>query len=166
MMQLKEAESKLQNEKNSLLQQLHAMDQQALQYKHQLQECRQQLHEQQLEQETRFQQVQMQLKEAREQFGALQQQYVQLQQQAATDSAASSSTVHQLQKQLIVAQEKQHLEEIATANALANCKQAEVDLHAARDRVKYLEIAISGHVTRLEAQATELSGTDYVVHNQ
>ena len=57
-------------------------------------------------------------------------------------------------------------EEIATANALANCKQAEVDLHAARDRVKYLEIAISGHVTRLEAQATELSGTDYVVHNQ
>ena len=163
LLQMKEAESKLQNEKNSLLQQLHTMEQEASQYQHQQRDYQQQLQQQQLEQETRLRQLQLQLLESQEQFEKLQQQHLQQQHQVAVDSETSSSAVHHLQQQLIAAQESQRLEAAAAAEALASNKCVKEELQVARDRIKYLESAISGHVTRLEAQTTELSGSSIVL---
>ncbi len=65
-----------------------------------------------------------------------------------------------MQEQLSEAQENQRVEAASAAAALTSSKCIQSELQAARDRIKYLENAISGHVTRLQAQDTELSGAN------
>lgn len=148
----------LQNQNASLLQQLHQKEQEAIKNCQQQQEHHQQIHQHQLEKEASVQQLQLQLKDVQEQFGSLQNQHLHLQKQSAIDSEASLSALHRLQEQLNASQEKQLVEAAAATAAVANNKLIQNELQAARDRIKYLESAVSGHVTRLEAQAKELSG--------
>ena len=157
LFQMKEAELQLQTENASLLQQLHQKDQEAKELRQQKHEHHQHMHQLQFEQETRLAQLQLQLQEVQEQFRSLQNLHLQQQQQSAIDSEASSSALNRLQVQLNAALESQRDE---AAAALASNKCIQNELQAARDRIKYLESAVSGHVTRLEAQATELVGTD------
>jgi hypothetical protein len=157
LFQMKEAELQLQTENASLLQQLYQKDQEAKELRQQNYEHHQHMHQHQFEQETRLAQLQLQLQEVQEQFRSLQNLHLQQQQQSAIDSEASSSALNRLQEQLNAALESQRDE---AAAALASSKCIQNELQAARDRIKYLESAVSGHVTRLEAQAAELVGTD------
>ncbi len=118
----------------------------------------QQQQQQQQELDVKIHQLQLQLQEIQEQYGTLQLQHSQQQQKAADDSAASSLLLRQLQEQLLAAQESQSVGASASAAAFADNKRIQSELQSARDRIKFLESAVSGHVARLESQAAELSG--------
>ena len=155
LLQVKESELQFQIEKENLLLQLHSKEQEHLEQRRQQQE----LHQVNLQQEKKHQELQLQLEDIRQQFATLQSQHLKLQQQADIDSTASSLNLHQLREQLLAAQERQSVEASAVAAALESNKLVQSELQAARDRIKYLETAISGHVTRLQSQAIELSGS-------
>ena len=157
LLQVKESELQFQIEKENLLLQLHSKEQEHLEQLRQQQE----LHQVNLQQEKKHQELQLQLEDIRQQFATLQSQHIKLQQQADIDSTASSLTLHQLREQLLAAQESQSVEASASAAALEYNKLIQGELQAARDRIKYLETAISGHVTRLQSQAIELSGSQH-----
>jgi hypothetical protein len=157
LFQVKEAELQFQIEKENLLLQLHSKEQEQIEQRRQ----QLQLSQHNLEQGKKHQELQLQLEDIRQQFATLQSQHLKLQQQADIDSTASSLTLSQLKEQLLAAQESQSVEASAVAAALESNKLVQSELQAARDRIKYLETAVSGHVTRLQSQAIELSGSQH-----
>jgi hypothetical protein len=154
MFQVKEAETQLRVENERLLQQLYVKEQEEMQKQRQQQLL-------QSEQENKLHQLQLKLQETQEQYEDLQRQHLQHQEHAIVNSAASTSALRQLQEELLAAQNNQKLEAAAAEAASAGQRQVQIELHTARDRIKYLETAISGHVSRLESQAEQLSGTDH-----
>ena len=84
------------------------------------------------------------------------------------NSCSLEQQIRELQEQLLAARGGQETEAASAsaaaasaAAALAGSKQLQNELQEARSRVKYLESAVSGHVTRLEAQAAELAGINF-----